>query len=295
MDRPPPQQNPSPATEAVHAPVERRTFAWNDLTAEFIRFGKGPNIALCFPGHGRGGEDFLVFEPAFGTIFTFYAVNLFHHGGSTFPSHRVTDAPLEKDEMSAFFQALLDEEGIRTATLMGYSLGGKIALSLLESLPDRFPNAYFFATDGLKTSIFYTFASRTRLGRSLYRLFIDHPGPLIGTIHFLRAIGILSEKMRKFLLFHLESRKERQFVYDVWSTFRNIRPDLASIRHSMDHYGLELHFFFGRYDPVIKPHLAKRLLSESEYQKQVHVLQAGHELLDERAVKALKGVVTGSR
>lgn len=197
--------------------------------------------------------------------------------------------------MSAFFQALMDEEGIRTATLMGYSLGGKIALSLLESLPDRFSNAYFFATDGLKTSVFYTFASRTRLGRSLYRLLIDHPGPLIGTIHFLRSIGVLSEKMRKFLLFHLESREERQFVYDVWSTFRNIRPDLASIRHSMDHYDLEVHFFFGRYDPVIKPPLAKRILNELEYQRQVHILEAGHELLDERAVRALEGVVTGSR
>ncbi len=275
-------KNPEPA---------ERTFSQGEFRLMFRIFGTGPTPALCFHGHGRSSEDFRIFGEELGSTFTFYSFTLFHHGDSVFPPHRITSDPLRKEELKALFQAFLDQQGIEKATLIGYSLGGKIALTLLELMPDRIAGLYLFATDGLKLSFWYWFASRTKAGRALYRFLMDHPKPFLTIVDLLHKTRILSAGMRKFVHFHLDSREKRELVHDVWATFRNIQPDLKTIRRWLDVHQTPLHLFFGKYDRIIPSDQASRLLREEETPDQVHLIEAGHELLDERAVEALKRVV----
>jgi pimeloyl-ACP methyl ester carboxylesterase len=55
-------------------------------------------------------------------------------------------------------------------------MGGRVALVLLELMPERVKSLLLLAPDGFKINLIYKFASETKLGRSMYKYLIDHPG-----------------------------------------------------------------------------------------------------------------------
>lgn len=247
--------------------------------------GKGQRYLIAFHGFNRTGEDFQVFASTLGTLYTLIAVSLFHHGESKFPERR---AGLEKDELRGLIQSLLDKHGISTFSLMGYSLGGKIALVCLELFPERAKDLFLFAPDGIKPAWSYRFASSTWLGQQLFKYTICHPRPLLLLFRMARQCRLINENLYSFLLHHTRSRKDRQFVFDVWQTFRHMQPDLERIKEAINRYNTRVHLFLGKFDSIVPPSTAKRFTRGLKNKNVVHVMLSGHRLLTPRTNEYLR-------
>lgn len=260
-----------------HAPKPVAYFT-HGTTLAYRTFGHGLVPLIALHGFGRTGEDFHVLEEALGDQCTLYAFDLHFHGHSPGYPERA-DAPFQPAELTGFFGAFLDSIGQERAALLGYSLGGRIALCLLERIPERFSRAFLAAPDGLKPHPWYRGLAASAFGRWAYKRFVRHPQRVHFVIDALRALRLMNGRMHRFLKGQTDSRAKRQLVHDVWLSYRLVEPDLARVAASIRAHGIRTELFFGRYDRVIPPHLGDHLARHCPDLIGRHMLPFGHVLL----------------
>ena len=111
---------------------------------------KDAPVVLYLHGFLGGAEDWDEVAGCLGERFSYLAVDLPGHGGST------VDLPENAYSMPGTSQLvidLLDHLAIDSCRLVGYSMGGRLGLYLLTHYPDRFPRAVIeSASPGLKTA-----------------------------------------------------------------------------------------------------------------------------------------------
>ncbi len=258
----------------------------NGHTLAYRSYGRGPVQVLAFHGFGRTGEDFALFEPLLAERCTLHAFDLHFHGESATPGERA-HAPFTPLELAAYFNAFADHISADKVALLGYSLGGRIALSLLTTMPGRVARVVLVAPDGLKTRPWYRGLAASRFGRHLYGRFVEDPRRAHAIMNTLHRTGLMRPKLHRFLVGQTDTRPKRQQVHDVWLSYRLIEPDLADVGRVLRERSVPLHLFLGLTDSVIPAHLAEGLRSQAPHQVQVHVLEGGHVLLTPEFAPAL--------
>lgn len=266
-------------------PESYERFEHGPFSLEYFRFGSGPRPILAFHGFGRRAEDFALFAPYLRPDTTLYSFNLFGHGRSRYPSDRIDRDTISKREFAELISSFLDRVGAEKASLLAYSLGGKLALSLIERIPERIEGAYLFAPDGLTNFQWYRWASRIPFVRRLFRHFIHHPKGLFKAFHLLASLGLIHRRTARFLQRQAWTVEQRRAVYAIWNMHRDLGPDLKKVRKRMRAFDIDIRMIFGEKDPVIRPQRAWNLLDPKKERGKVHVLRKGHVLLDLDTVK----------
>lgn len=263
-------------------------FTYNELSLEYIQFGSGPIPLLAFHGFGRHASDFEVFEQEFSKKYTIYAFNLFHHGNSIYPEHRIEHDSVSKTELKALFQNFLNEKSIETFSVMGYSLGGKIALMFPEFFPNELKEVWLFAPDGVKMNFWYFVASKTFIGRKIYKYFLNHPQLFYSMVDNLNSVGVLNDKLKKFALNNMNEKEKRELVYRVWLTFKETNPNMNVVIRNILNQNIQVYQYFGKNDKVITPNLGRWFSAKINQKENYHVLRMGHNLLNNKTVEIIK-------
>ncbi len=260
-------------------------------TLAYRTYGHGPLQVLAFHGFGRTGEDFRVLEGSLGGLCTIHAFDLHFHGASPAYPHRA-DQPFTPGELASYFTAFADGLGAERIALLGYSLGGRIALNLLEQLPERVERAFLVAPDGLRTRPWYRALAASRPGRWAYKRFVRHPGRIHAAMDLLRAFHLMDERMHRFLKGQTDSRAKRQLVHDVWLSYRLMEPDLGRVADGVRAYSVPVHLVFGRYDRVIPASLGEHLRTLAPAYVEQRELPFGHVLIGPELGGMLAGMLT---
>lgn len=257
----------------------KKTFTYNDLTLEYLTEGAGPETIVCLHGFGRDAEDFLAFAPLLKPNQRLVSIHLFAHGNSTFPYERISKQPLSKEEWGNALGTLLDSLGSPSFHLIGYSMGGRMAMTLAETMPERIRSLILLAPDGLSRKWIYRFVSETKAGRMLYRYIIEKPESLLRLVDVLRAMGLLHQKIHRFVHVQLETREKRQKVYDAWLIHRNLFPNLRLVATNIENQAMPFKLIFGTYDYVIPSRDGQRLLRYFKKARKSVLLPLGHRLI----------------
>lgn len=254
-------------------------FAFKEFQLEFLTFGEGPNAIVCFHGFGRKAQDFEVFQSLCSPNQRLVSINLFAHDNSVFPAARIENDPLKLSEWSELMEAFFSQEGIEEFDLVGYSMGGRVAMMTYVTMTKRVRSLLLIAPDGLKINRLYKFASGTKLGRSLYKKLIHRPEPLFRIADFLNKIRILNEKLHRFVYVHLDSKEKRQQVFDAWLIYRQMFPDLGELAAIINKEGTPFHMVFGKYDSIITVRLGEKFSKYLGSKKHLHIIELGHRLM----------------
>jgi len=273
----------------VHRPEPIKFFT-HGTTLAYRSFGHGPSPLIALHGFGRTGDDFHVLQAALGDSFTIHAFDLHFHGQSPGYPQRANE-PFTAHELAAFFTAFIASIGAERASILGYSLGGRIAMSLMEQMPERIDRLLLVAPDGLKTRPWYRSMAASRVGRWAYKRFVSHPERVHFTMDALRALRLMNERMHRFLKGQTDSRAKRMLVHDVWLSYRGIEPDLRQVGANAESHRIPVHLFFGEFDRVIPPQLGRNLVHHARQHLQQHVLPFGHVLLNVELGAAVSRVV----
>ncbi len=252
------------------------SFTHGGLTIAHRTTGSGPVHVLAFHGYGGSVRDLDTAAAAWGDRVTLHAFDLWFHGGSRFPQGRTVDEPITPGEWRDLLRAYLDARGIDRAWYAGFSLGGRMALGLLEQLPGRSAGLLLFAPDGLVRNPWYRALSRTRLGRHLYRRFLQRPGGWFSVVHAAHRTGLISARFHRFLTQHTDQPAKRQLVHDVWLSLRAIEPDLGRVVGHLRAHDLHAHLYMGRFDRVIRLPWGRSFARRDPGRIHLRVVEQGH-------------------
>jgi pimeloyl-ACP methyl ester carboxylesterase len=266
--------------------------SFNNFILEYKIFGSGNNYILAFHGMGREADDFKIFEESLGKTNTIVAVNLFFHGNSFYPAERLFENQITKKEFVQLIEILLAELRIDRFTIMGYSLGGRVSLTLLQHLHKRIDKAILIAPDGLKRSVYNDFTTHTSMGKSWVQWMIKNPDKFFNIVNRLHAYKLMRTQGKKVIEIHFENHEKRVLLRNVISSLKYINPNLKKVAHNINTENIELVLIFGKYDFIIPAKLGVRFLRNITSKKEVHIIKASHNILTENASKALAALIS---
>jgi pimeloyl-ACP methyl ester carboxylesterase len=259
--------------------METHWLTYKSSKIHYLKFGSGTKFLFCFHGYGEDASSFLFLESSLGVDHTLIAVDFPFHGKTEWrETTEFTPADLHQ-----VITAIVPLE-LQTISLLGYSMGGRIALALVQEVPSRIDRAVLVAPDGLHSNFWYWFSTQTAIGNRLFRYTMKHPYWFFGGMKFLRSLHLLNKSIFKFAHSYLDDQRERELLYQRWTTMKRFLPRSTAITSALRKYQIPLRMLFGSYDRII---LSKRStkLDQQNDTIQVKSIRAGHQLLKPKYAK----------
>lgn len=259
-----------------------------DGQVSYLRWGRGPRVIVALHGYGERALSFTHWGDALPEEYTLYAPDLPLHGSGRWQE----DQPFTVDHLHQLIRRLTSE-GQGKIILCGYSMGGRLCLSYIQSYPDELDRVVLFAPDGLKVSFWYWLATQTRTGNRLFRYTMEHPSWFLGIVRGLGALNLINRGVVKYVHRHLGERPARMDLYWIWTCMRTFRPDLDAVARKIRESNLQTRLVFGRFDRIIQPSQGYRFEKKLDDSLcQMVELSAGHQLLTRELTPLCLSIIT---
>jgi pimeloyl-ACP methyl ester carboxylesterase len=266
---------------------ERKSLVVGKANWSYVETGQGDDLWVTFHGYGQSAEVMAHFMHHFRPNVRTIHFDLPYHGDSV-----LSKESLKPSELADLIGHLLKVTEQKKCSILAFSLGGKLALKLVELTPGRIVEMVLIAPDGLKINPLYRFTTNTQLGKYLYGRVISNPSRVLGAAKILSNLRLLDSKIEVFIRQQLESRTNRERIYKVWRAFRLITPDLVDIRSKIHRYHIKTTLVFGKHDKIIQPSLARKLDGISEGKVHIILLDKAHNLTTTSVAEELRLLMT---
>lgn len=257
---------------------QQHQITYKKSVINYYRFGSGLQLLFCFHGYGASGYQFHLLEKKLEAKFTVIAIDFPFHGSTVWKENK----ELSMDDLLKILEAIISSSGLEyneklRFSLLSYSMGGRIALSLFQKIPEQIECVGLIAPDGLHVNFWYGLSTRTWLGKKWFRYNMHNPKGLHSLLKLGTKTKLLDVKLMKLVHYYMYDKEERLKLYNRWTTMRQFRPHLKSIKALSDNYNVPLRFLFGKNDPLI---LSKRsVVFEAAENVKIKVIDAGHSLM----------------
>ena len=249
------------------------TLSGNKL--HYLRMGSGSRLLIAFHGYANNATLFYPFQRHLGQDFTIISIDLPHHGQSVWPDTQM----LHKQDLIDLVHQLCREYQAEQVSLLGYSLGGRVCLTITQLIPRLVEQVLLIASDGLVFNPLYYFVTRTLFGKRLFRSFLTNTRSYMSFVEWLRRKNFIDASRHRFAMYYLESEKDRAFLLRVWPGMGEIVPNLGSLRSAIRKHNIPVFIFMGSYDRIIPPLHAQKFKKDLS---SVHlfILDKGHRVFD---------------
>jgi pimeloyl-ACP methyl ester carboxylesterase len=265
-------------------------FQREGIDLEYIVIGTGPRPMLAFHGFGKDAEMFKVLASSVGKYYTIYSFNLPFQGNSVVSENLVKNG-IKPELLKKFIKEFLETVSADKVSLMGYSIGGKIVLKLIEIMPESIDDVFLFAPDGIKLSAWYKLVTHTRIGNTLFLRMMKFPERYLKILSGLEKIRIVHPRTANFVRGSLDTDEKRKLVFKTWLCLRKLDPAIKIVQELIGRYKINSHLFFGKFDKVIPSSLGIRF-GEKCSSASVHILESGHELVKEKTNAILNQILS---
>jgi pimeloyl-ACP methyl ester carboxylesterase len=250
-------------------------------------YGNGPRLAICFHGYGENAETFAFLSKFGGNEFTFYSIDLPFHGQTDWKEGFVMQP---HDLINIINQITGDQTS--ELILMGFSLGGRAALTVYQQIPSRVKKLVLMAPDGMKVNAWYWLATQNQPGNKLFAFTMKHPAWFFSMLKLLNRIGTVNSSIYKFVKHYIGDPEIRELLYKRWTTLRLIKPDIKQIKEFILRYKTRVHLIYGKHDRIILSARARKFRKGIEAQCKLEIINSGHQVLHEKhATEILKALM----
>ncbi|MBK7388164.1 MAG: alpha/beta hydrolase [Bacteroidetes bacterium] len=244
------------------------------------RFGTGPKLLIAFHGFNRTSDDFHTFEKHLRDSYTIVAVDLIFHGKTLLADSFSTKGLFTMDNLEELIRAILKNENKEQFSVMGYSFGGRLAMNCILLFPEKVDSLILIASDALRWNPGYYFATKSLIGKTIFRLMTNNPDFVVSILGFLSAISLIHPKAFEFYKNQLSFQPVRQKIYDVWMAHRNMVPDISLMQKNINKFHIQVLLIFGAYDRIIPARTGKKLIRNLKENAREVIIDAGHRVIE---------------
>lgn len=234
--------------------------------------GNGEKVLVAFHGFGQSKAHLGALAQSLGDQYTVFVLDLFFHGSSYWSRG---EQPLTKEYWREIFEKFLEDQRIDRFSLIGYSLGGKFVLAILDSLPTRIDQIFLVSPDGIKSNLWYDLATYPAWCRVIFKSFISSPNPFFLVLKLFEQLSLLDAGLLKFTRTQMNTYQGRQRVYCSWVIFRLFKFKLNRICQKINSHNIAVVIFLGKHDRVIPIQSLREFQSRLDQCEQ-KILDCGH-------------------
>jgi len=244
--------------------------------------GNGENLLVAFHGYGQNHAVFEHLSELMHQTHSIWCIDLAYHGANQTIS---SDFLFDDEYAKELIHQVLLISGKSQIGLMGYSIGGRIAISAVQVFPNCVTELFLLAPDGLPVSKAYNFLTHTVIGNFLFKSFVNHAGFAVFLIKIGKAAKIFSSKLADYYLFEIATHDKRKQLHDTWMAYKKAIPNKQQLLN-WNKKG-DVTCVLGKHDGIIPVQKTQKYLKKFLPNSRVIILEAGHNLLSEKAVKRL--------
>jgi pimeloyl-ACP methyl ester carboxylesterase len=238
--------------------------------------GTGPEWLFCFHGYGELGSSFNLFEELLGRSYTLVSIDFPYHGETDWQEGLLFDVP----DLINIINLIKPAE--QPFSIMGYSMGGRVALQLLQTIPSKINSLLLVAPDGLHKNKWQWLSTKTIIGKRLFAYTMKNPSWIMGLLPVVLKLGIFNKSLLKFVRYYLDDAAQREILYRRWITMRKFSPNKTLLKECIINNKIPVSLVFGKYDRIIISKHGWAFRKNAESYITVTELEAGHLLLREK-------------
>lgn len=220
-------------------------------------------------------------EDSLGKDYTMIAIDFPFHGATEWKEGLTFES---KDLLNILSAITKDESPF---SLLGYSMGGRVALHLLPLIPQYIERVVLIAPDGLHENFWYWLATQTKSGNKLFLTTMKNPRYFFAMIRLFKQLHLINPGIIKIAHYYLNASLERIQLYERWTTMRKFKVDLHLVKDNIYAYNIPTRLMFGYYDRIILSERAYYFQDGMEEQVKIYELEEGHQLLRQKNAETI--------
>jgi pimeloyl-ACP methyl ester carboxylesterase len=251
--------------------------AYKNSIINYYTFGCGNELLVAFHGYGEDGNTFRILEKSLGSRFTIIAIDFPFHGKTIW-----REALVCTPESLMNILQNITRLAFQPFHLLGYSMGGRVSLLMLQQFPKQIKSIALIAPDGLHINIWHTIATQTIIGNKAFHFTMKHPDWLFLLMKVATALQLFNKSVYNFADYYLKQRASRLLLYKRWTTMRKFNPAMASLKNLIAIHQIPVKMLFGKYDKIILTQNGFVFQKGIKQLVTVKEIEAGHQLLKEK-------------
>jgi pimeloyl-ACP methyl ester carboxylesterase len=266
--------------------MEPLCLIYKNSTIRYYLSGSGPKMAVCFHGYGEDATIYDFLAKYAGSQYTFFAIDLPFHGETKWND----GYSFTQQDLQQIVQEILEQNNIQLQKtnlklcILGFSLGGRAALSLCETMPEKIEKMVLLAPDGLKLNFWYWLTTQTWTGNRFFHFTMKYPGWFFGFLKMLNKLKLVNTSIFKFVNFYIGDAEVRKLLYERWTTLRKLKPDVKLIQSYIRKNNIQIRLVYGMHDRIILSSVGERFKKGIEEQCKLSVIHSGHQVLHEKHI-----------
>lgn len=261
----------------------------HNSTIHYRQFGYGHKLLFCFHGYGRESYTFSFLESELGKSFTIIAIDIPFHGLTEWKDE-LTFKPAYLIQFIQDIRRKLQKENL-PFSLLGFSMGGRIALYLTQHFADEVERLILLAPDGLSFNFWRWLGGETWMGSKLLYYTIQNPAWFIWLINKAEKLQVIHKNLTDFIRYSINDQDHRNKLYRRWISIKKFNPAIGKLKHLIAKKRIPVRMLFGAFDTIIPSAGGEKFKQGLEELVQVEVVQAGHNLLSEVNVRKIAQLI----
>ncbi len=257
--------------------IEKR-FQYHENTYLYRRWGTGSQLIVALHGYGESSASFQPLTTFLPENYSIIAVDLPFHGGTLYTGN----IPIEPMAWMALLKRILITEGFdphEKFALIGYSMGGRIALVTYQLMHERVTAISLVASDGIKMNRWYWFATQTKIGDRLFKYTMQKPYWLMSLLSVAHSCKLMNRSIYKFARYYIDDRAAREALYLRWTCFSRFKVKRSLLRKLLKHQPIPIKGLYGKYDRIIPFEKSAKFWKLAGDTAQVKIVDEGHKLI----------------
>lgn len=256
-----------------------------DNEIHILKMGSGSKLLIAIHGFGNDASIFKPLAQALSADYTVVSIDLPGHGKTKW-----NKTYFEKQDLMAIVQGIKLEFGVAQFSLVGFSLGGRVCLSIVELQPDWIDKLILLASDGLEKNFWYNVATRNVFGKMAFKRMLQNPEAWLKHVDKLRQWNIIDASRFKFAKTHLTDKNIRHRLSYVWPVTSKLIVSVILVKWHIRKHKIETHLYMGEHDRIFPPGQGEKFIRGLKTAT-LHILNEGHNLINEKLIQELKTIL----
>lgn len=258
-------------------------FETESSSLHYYEYGTGDEILLAFHGFGMQGTQFKVLEKALGVKYKIVSFDLFFHGDTQIQDTSVEN--IRKGLQSVHFAEQIAHfldvtyPQVAKVSLLSYSIGTRMALCLIENIPQRIANTYLIAPDGIEANILLKLGGANIIVNRFFYTLVYSPRTVNFLLKMLLKLRYIDDAVYRILNAEFNTTATRLASYNTITYYGKLFFDKRKLAKSINEHNLNCHLYFGKKDKLFPTKIGARfarLLNNPN----LHIFDDGHELVN---------------